>query len=149
LRLEAAETAPGTKVPVEILRNGSSQTIDVTLEKLPDTEQLAQNNADNQNDTGTLNGVAVEDLTPANRQQLHIPKNVDGAVVVQVQPDSASAEAGLKQGDVIEEIDRHPVKDAEQAVQLTENAKDKHTLLRVWSNGGSHYIVVDETGNVG
>ena len=37
------------------------------------------------------------------------------------------------------------MKNAEEAVQLTENPKDKRTLLRVWSDGGSHYVVVDET----
>jgi serine protease Do len=36
------------------------------------------------------------------------------------------------------------VKTAEDAVKLTENPKDKRTLLRVWSKGGSHYVVVDE-----
>ncbi len=65
-------------------------------------------------------------------------------------PTCAAAEAGLKQGDVIEEINHHSVKTAEDAVRLTENAKDKHTLVRVWSNGGSHYVVVDESAaNVG
>jgi len=40
---------------------------------------------------------------------------------------------------------RHPVKSAEEAVRLTENTKDKVTLLRIWTNGGSHYVVVDES----
>jgi hypothetical protein len=40
---------------------------------------------------------------------------------------------------------RHPVKTAEQAVRLTENTKDKIALLRIWSNGGSHFVVVDES----
>jgi hypothetical protein len=51
----------------------------------------------------------------------------------------------LKEGDVIEQINKHPVSNAEEAIKLTEIAKDKKTLLLVWSNGGSHYLVVDET----
>ena len=51
----------------------------------------------------------------------------------------------MKPGDVIQEINRKPVKSAEQAVRLTENAKDKTSLLRVWRNGGSHFVVVDES----
>ena len=34
---------------------------------------------------------------------------------------------------------------AEEAVKMTETPKDKVTLLRIWSNGGSHYVVVDES----
>jgi hypothetical protein len=30
-------------------------------------------------------------------------------------------------------------------VKLTESPKDKTTLLRIWSNGGTRYVVVDES----
>jgi serine protease Do len=62
-----------------------------------------------------------------------------------VQPDSAAAEAGLKPGDVIQEINRKPVKNAEEAVHLTEKTDTKTTLLRVWRNGASHFLIVDES----
>ena len=87
----------------------------------------------------------VSDLDQQTRQELKVPDNVKGVVITEVQPDSPAAEAGLKQGDVIQEINRHPVKTADEAVKLTENTKDKVTLLRIWSNGGSHYVVVDES----
>ncbi len=144
LQLAVAETKPGTKVPVEVLRDGSTKTIDVTVGQLPGSEQLAKAGNSNGQDTGSLTGVGVTDLDSQARQQFKIPQNVQGAVVTEVQPGSAAADAGLKPGDVIESINRHPVKNAEQAVQLTENVKDKHTLLHVWSEGGSHYVVVDE-----
>jgi serine protease Do len=149
LKLTVGETKPGTTVPMRILRDGATRTIDVTVQPLPGSEQLAQNNNANGNDTGTLNGVTVGDLDQQTRQELKVPENVKGVVITEVQPDSPAAEAGLKQGDVIEEINRHPVKTAEEAVRLTENAKDKVSLLRIWSNGGSHYVVVDESNKAG
>jgi serine protease Do len=145
LQLAVADAKPGSTVPVEILRNGEKQTLNVTVQSLPNKEQLANNNSNNGEDNGTLNGVGVGDVDAQVRNQFNIPKNVTGAVITQVDPASASADAGLKPGDVIEEINHHPVKTADDAVNLTSNTTDKRTLLRVWSDGGSHYVVVDES----
>ena len=49
-------------MPVKILRDGSTKTLEVTVGEQPGTEQLAQNNGPNNSDTGTLNGVGVGDL---------------------------------------------------------------------------------------
>ena len=148
LQLQVAQTKPGTTVPVEIMRNGDSKTLEVTVKQLPGDENLAE--AQNgETDTGTLNGVAVSDLDQQTRDQFHLPRNVQGAVITQVDPASAAADAGLRPGVVIQEINHHPVKNANEAIQLTENASDKKTLLRIWENGGSHYVVVDESKQPG
>ena len=137
LKLTVAETKPGSTVPVKVWRDGSVKTLEVTVKELPGTEQLAENNTDNK-DTGTLNGVAVSDLDPQTRQQFNLPDTVKGAVITEVKPDSASAEAGLKPGDVIEEINRHTVKSAEDAVRLTENAQGQaHARSRLGKRGQS------------
>jgi len=144
LKLEVARVKPGETVPMKVLRDGATRTLKVTVKEAPGAEQLAK--ADTKgSDTGTLNGVGVGDLDHDVRKQLEVPETVKGAVVTEVKPDSAAAEAGLKPGDVIQEINRQPVKDAEEAVRMTENATDKTTLLRIWRAGGSHYVVVDET----
>jgi len=150
LQLEVAATKPGSTVPVEILRQGDKQTLDVKIKQLPGSEELAGNNSGTDEDTDTLlKGVGVGDINAQAREQFNIPKDVKGAIVTQVDPGSPAAEAGLKPGIVIEDINHHPVQNAEEAVKLTEKAGDKKTLLRVWDNGGSHYIVVDESANAG
>ena len=145
LKLEVARTAPGDSVPVKVLRDGHAKTIDVTVKELPGTEKLASNDTDKKDDNGTLNGVTVTDIDRGARQQFELPDTVKGVVVTEVDPNSAAAEAGLQPGDVIQEINRKSVKTAQEAVNMTEHPADKTTLLRVWRNGGSRFVVVDET----
>jgi serine protease Do len=144
LKLDVARTAPGDTVAVKVLRDSVAKTLNVRVKEMPGTENLAKADSKGK-DTGTLNGVGVADLDNNARRQFEVPETVKGAVVTQVEPDSAAAEAGLKPGDVIQEINRKPVKSAEEAVQMTEAATDKTTLLRIWRAGGSHFMVVDES----
>jgi S1-C subfamily serine protease len=67
-----------------------------------------------------------------------------------VDPDSSAARAGLSQGDVITEINRQRVRSADDAVALTQKAKEERLLLRVWSRSGAgtvgtRYLVVDNS----
>jgi len=145
LKLEVARVHPGETVPVKVLRDGSTKTIEVTVKEQPGSERLAKNDKSHDGeDNGTLNGVTVADLDSRARKQFDLPDSIKGVVITDVVPDSAAAEAGLKPGDVIQEINRKPVKSADEAVRLTEKTDDKVSLLRVWSAGGSHYVVVDE-----
>jgi serine protease Do len=148
LKLQVAQTAPGTKVPVKVLREGEQKTLEVAVKELPSTDVASNNRGDRDASADTLDGVTVSDLDASLRAQFKIPANVKGAVVTQVEPDSPAYEAGLREGDVIQEIGRKPVKNADEAVKLSENHKDKSVLLRVWSNGVSRYVVVDES-NIG
>ena len=145
-KLEVAKVQPGETVSMKILRDGATKTLDVTVGEMPGTETVAKNdNKAEAEDTGTLNGVAVTDLDAAARRQLNVPANIRGVVVSEVDPNSASAEAGLRAGDVIQEINRKAVRTAQEAIKLTEHVTDKTTLLRVWRDGGSRFVVVDES----
>jgi serine protease Do len=146
-RLRVAQTAPGTRIPVKLVREGDEKTVQVTLKEFP-TENELSSKPGRSDESGqfeeNLDGVTVTDLNRATRSQFRIPANVNGAVVVEVNPDSASYEAGLRPGDVILEINRKPVSNADEAVKLSDRVKNDTALLRVWSRGGSHYIVVDQ-----
>jgi serine protease Do len=145
LKLQVARVKPGEQIPVKVLRSGSTKSINVSVSELPGSEKLAKAETHDGDDNEALKGVAVSDLAPAIRRQFNIPTGVHGAVVTELEEGSAASEAGLKPGDIIQEINRQPVRNAEDAVRLTENPKDKTTLLRVWSNGSSRYVVVDES----
>lgn len=151
LTLAVTATSPGTKIDLDVLRDGKAKEIAVTTGERPKGrgdhgEELSSDNG-SANDTGTLNGVAVDDLDADTRQQFDIPARVKGALITNVAPDSAAARAGLHQGDVITEINHHPVHSAQDAVDLTSKTESKKTLLKLWSHGNTIFVVVDETGD--
>ena len=150
LKLAVARTQPGETANLKIVRDGENKTLILKVKELSNPDQVAKNGQPGEkDDNGTLNGVTVGDLDQQSRRQFELPANLNGAVVTDVAPDSPAAEAGLKPGDVIQEINRKSVKNAEDAVHMTEKSDTKKTLLRVWSGGGSHYVIVDETAKAG
>jgi serine protease Do len=80
---------------------------------------------------------------------MQIPSQVNGAVIANVRPGSPADDAGLAPGDVIVEVDRKPVSNAEQFVGDVHANSGKDVLLLVWSRGNATYRVLhtDESGN--
>ena len=87
-----------------------------------------------------MDGVTVGEVDTMAKSQFKLPENVKGALVTNVEENSPAYDAGLREGDVIQEINRKPVKSASEAVELSEKIKGEKILLRVWSNGGSRFI---------
>jgi serine protease Do len=149
LSLMVAQTAPGKKAEIEVLRDGERQTLSAEIEAQSKSKSKRDRSGglsrSEQSDEGVLNGVGVTDLNARARREFNIPPRVQGALITEVDPGSASARAGLKPGDVILEINRQPVSNADEAVQLSAEAKEKKTLVKLWSRGGTIYTVVDET----
>ncbi|MDB6139745.1 MAG: protease Do [Verrucomicrobiaceae bacterium] len=148
LKLQVGATLPNSSVPVKLLRDGNTTTLTVKVEALPG-DKLAQNATPDESTEDALHGVAVSDLDNATREQLKVPAKLNGAVVTQVEENSAAYEAGIREGDVITEINHQSIKNAEQAVTECSKPSSKRTLVKVWSHGGSRYVVVDQTNKVG
>jgi serine protease Do len=137
--------APGSKINLDVLRDGKAEHITATAAERPGTgksEIVASND-----DEGVLNGVGVGDLDRDARQQADIPARIKGAVITNVDPESAAARAGLHAGDVILEINKQPVRSAQDAVDLSAKAEGKKTLVKLWSHGSTIFVVVDESGS--
>ena len=150
LKNQVSAFSPGTTLKLEILRDGKAESIAATTAERPGSKRGGRGFADrlknDSNDEGVLNGVAVEDLDRNGRRELNVPAKLQGALITQVEPTSASARAGLKPGDVILEINRQAVASAKDAIELSTKAENKKTLLKLWSRGNTLFVVVDETG---
>jgi serine protease Do len=145
LRLMVSQTAPGTTGSVKILRQGKERTFKVTLKAMLDQEASTSKGGPAEASEDALTGVTVTDLDSPARRQFNVPTGVRGALVTEVEEDSVAYEAGLRPGDVIQEINRRPITNAEEAVAACKGLKDKRILLRVFSRIGSRYLVVDES----
>ncbi len=143
LQVAVSTMAPGTSIQLGIIRDGNPQTVGVKVGEFHGGQQVASadENGAGPSKSGKL-GLAVQDLTQDARQQMQIPSQVSGAVVANVRPGSPADDAGLAPGDVIVEVDRKPVSNAQQFVNDVHASPGKDVLLLVWSHGGATYRVL-------
>ena len=143
LRLMIGGMQPGTKAVMKLLRNGQEKEVAVTLGELPQKDAAISSNGDSTPAPSILEGMRVADLDDEAREAIHAPASLKGAVIVEIDPDSDAYRAGLRQGFVIEEIDRKPVKSAADAMRIGEGVKkDKPVLMRAWGEGQSRYFTL-------
>jgi serine protease Do len=131
---------PGTRVNLEVMRDGKTMTVPVTLEALNSRNTEAKSGQEH----GKARwGLGLGDLTPEVREQIQLPGSVHGAVVANVQPGSPADNAGISPGSVIVEVNRHSVQNASEAKQaLTGISAGQDALVLVWSHGGSGFVVM-------
>jgi len=144
LQLMVASIAPGTKVDVKLIRDGKEKMVKIELGERPGAKVAAAGKPAAPEDPDVLDGVTVGDIDADAHKKFGIPEGAKGVVITEIDQDSASAEAGLKVGDVIHEINREPITSSKQAVDLSEKMKkEKKVLLRVSTKGTSRFVVVE------
>jgi serine protease Do len=145
LTLGVTNLNPGSTATLEVLRDGQSMTLKVTLGERPSNMASLRPGGGGSIQQGTLRGIQVQNLTAAIRDQLGLPANVNGVVIAQVDPDSPAGQYGLQEGDVIESINRQPVHNVGDFNRLAANAKGQ-TLLRINRQGSGIYVVISPDG---
>jgi serine protease Do len=121
--------APGKKVKVEVYREGKRKTINVKVGAL---DKDGAKVADRSNGADRL-GLAVEKLADQERQQLRLR---GGIVVVEVSPESAAANAGLRGGDIIVQLGYSRIDDLDEYQQvIAELPKDTPIAIRFYRQG--------------
>jgi serine protease Do len=140
LRLHISQTAPGTTVPITVRRGSNTLDLNVKLGELPsDHKKTAEEGSEPQ----MLRGLQVEPLTPAIQQQLHLSEKIHGVVIAQVDPSGTAAAAGVREGDVVEEVNHKPVASVSDFEQAIRSASSQTVLLRVVRDGTGFYVAID------
>ncbi len=145
LRLMVAEAGPNNEVTLTVLRDGQEVALKTTLTDHPGNEISGGMIPPNETGTNTLfAGIAIDNLNSGIRQKYGLPSTLEGVVVIQVEPNAPAYQYGLREGDVIIEINRVQVKNREQAFKVTRKLSGNSVLLYVWSNGSSRYLVIKD-----
>ena len=140
LQMEVGQKRPGDTIHLEVMRDGKTVNLPVTLEAMD--AAAGSSTASAERGKGRW-GLRLGDLSPAARQQMQIPNEVHGAVVEDVQPGSPADNAGLQSGDVIVEVNRHSQQSAaDVAHALSSISEGQDALVLVWSNGGNTFRVL-------
>jgi len=141
LRLRIAQSAPGTVVKMDVLRNGQKMQITATLAEFPEKTPTAENKEEGQG-TQEMQGVQVENLSPELAQQLNVPAGTRGVVITNVDPNSTAAESGLSRGDIIQEVNRKAVSNVQQFREAIRSAGNQPLLLLINKQGVTSYVVI-------
>jgi serine protease Do len=142
LQVVVGQKDPGTTIHLQVMRDGKSVAIPVTLEAMGSRDKSGKETSEVSQGKPRW-GVGLSDITPEMREQLRAPGDLQGALIQQVQPGSPADNAGLQSGDVIVEVDRKPVQNAADVQKaLSSVPKGEDALVLVWSNGGNTFRVL-------
>jgi serine protease Do len=139
LRNHVAQLLPGSNVKLTLLRGGKEQTVSVTLAQLQAANSGARSRDSGADPTGY--GMSVEPLTPERAKQLGVSASA-GVVVTAVEPSGRAAGAGIRNGDVISEVDGKPVHGAE-ALRSALPAGSRPALLLVHRGGTTVFVPLE------
>jgi S1-C subfamily serine protease len=138
LRNEIAELQPGTQAKITVLREGKEQQLTVTLGSLDSATERRREPASGE--SGKF-GLAVEPLTAERARELGV-RATRGVVVAAVEPGSRAADAGLRAGDVVEQVDRKDVTSVEGLRDALRSGSDP-ALLLVHRGSATVFITLD------
>jgi len=138
LPLLVARTPVGKTVKLKAIRDKSEQNFTIKIAELKEEETA-------QAGTGTAEdlGLTVQTLTPEVAENLGLDRSLKGVIVTQVDAGGPAADAGLRRGDVILEVNRTPVKDVDAYRKgLKSSGKGKSVLFLVRRGDNTIFLAV-------
>jgi serine protease Do len=133
-------TTVGEDISVEVVRAGTGKTLTVSIGELDDQDKPIQLSQSGEQSDKKL-GVAVAELNDQLREQMDVEH---GVVIQQVQPNSAAAKAGLRNGDVILSFNNQQIDSAEQLVEMVNQAPtNKPSVALVRRDQGTLFVPIE------
>jgi serine protease Do len=138
LRNEIAATKPGTAVTLEVLRDGKKSEMRATLGELA---AAATEDVRTEGRSGEARfGLALQPLTPDLADQLDLPRNASGVVIADVDPSGRAASAGLREGDVIQQVNGRSVRTPAEVKSALDASTDRPAVLLIAREGRTFFV---------
>jgi len=141
LRMNVSLMNPGQAAKLKVWHDGQTREVDATVGAMPGSKVERASRGSNETDNQVLEGVSVQDLDARTARAAGLPANTKGVIVTDVDPASAAASAGLKEGDVIQEVNHHAVSNSDELAGAL-HQKNGESLLLVNRNGNKLYLAV-------
>ena len=136
---------PGTTVPVTVLRDKARRTLNVTIGEI-DLDRESGGQAEGEGpaeDTTAGFGMALGNLTAERARRLGVPAGTSGAVVMEVDPAGTAARSGLREGDVVLQVNRRAVESAADASRVLQEVRSGGTaLMLIWRQNNEIFLTV-------
>jgi serine protease Do len=145
LRNMVAQSKIGAQAKVRLLRRDKQLMATVTIMELPADTPEAAPVASEQNleaQENILSGIAAVDLNRSIAKQLGIDKDDKGVVIIKVEPGSPAEDAGIKKGDVLQEIDRQRISNLNDFNRVVSKIKSSNSVLLFINRKGKRFYAV-------
>jgi Do/DeqQ family serine protease len=144
LRNLVAGMPPGSKVDVTALRNGHDQNFQVPLAELPDRQRPdSEEETSSTGPTGNEKyGMALQPFIPGTAQRYGLDPDDQGLLVGKVDPNGSAANAGIRQGDLIQEVNRQPVRSATDFSAAVQRSGARPALVLVKRRNAVIYVTL-------
>lgn len=133
---------PGTKVELEIIRDGKRKKLTATLGERKGEDEEEEGETETPQEAAAKLGLDVTDLNARLRRQFDIPNTVDGVLVQDVEDLSVADEAGVMPGDVILEVNGQAVDSVDAFNQKLEKLRSGQAVrLYLYRQGSKRFVV--------
>jgi serine protease Do len=141
-RMLAADAEPGEKIDIIVIREGEKKTIELEVGERR-TETAEQSVEDDAEDISPLFlGVGLQSLKDDYREALELPGDIEGVIVTDVQRGTPAAEAGLRRGDVIVEVDKKTVENLDDFRRVMDDYDKDKVMVVIYRGGGYFYTMI-------
>lgn len=128
----------GSKIPVSLIRKGMVKTVFVVLTKRSDTEP-----GETLSETGfDTFGLGLQALDPVVGKEYGYGNGIQGLLVVEIKPDGKAASTGIRQGDLLTEVNHKTVTNMDEYLEALAGIKKGDTVQLLFRRGNTSFIAV-------
>jgi serine protease Do len=142
LRMDISMMGTNQPLKLQVFRNGSTINLNAETAEMPGKPVEHASLDQGTSGSSAIDGVSVESLNPDVAQEAGVPPGTTGVVVTKVDPASAAADSGLREGDVIQEVNHSKVTNSSDFASALQKSKGGDSLLLVNRKGNKLYLAV-------